>query len=36
MSEDEYTLVKESINSKAIPSPKLLIKDHKEITPQDW
>jgi hypothetical protein len=31
MSEDEYIFVKESINSKAIPSPKLLIKDHKEI-----
>ena len=31
MSEDEYYYVKESILSKAIPSPKLLIKDHKEI-----
>jgi threonine synthase len=31
MSEDEYTFVKESINSKAIPAPKLLIKDYKEI-----
>ena len=31
MSEDEYYFVKESLNSKAIPSPKLLIKDHKEI-----
>jgi hypothetical protein len=31
MSEDEYFFVKESINSKAIPAPKLLIKDHKEI-----
>ncbi len=31
MSEDEYSFVKESINSKAIPAPKLLIKDHKEI-----
>jgi hypothetical protein len=32
MSEEEYTFVKDSINSKAIPSPKLLIKDpHKEI-----
>ena len=31
MSEDEYSFVKESVNSKAIPAPKLLIKDHKEI-----
>jgi hypothetical protein len=31
LSEDEYPFVKESINSKAIPAPKLLIKDHKEI-----
>jgi hypothetical protein len=31
MSEDEYYFVKESLNSKAIPSPKLLIKDQKEI-----
>jgi hypothetical protein len=31
MSEDEYSFVKESLNSKVIPPPKLLIKDHKEI-----
>jgi hypothetical protein len=31
MSEDEYSFVKESLNSKAIPSPKLLIKDHKFV-----
>jgi hypothetical protein len=31
MSEDEYLFVKESINSKAIPAPKLLIKDPMEI-----
>ena len=31
MSEDEYYFVKSSLDSKAIPSPKLLIKDHKEI-----
>jgi hypothetical protein len=31
MSEDEYSFVREFLNSKAIPSPKLLIKDHKEI-----
>jgi hypothetical protein len=31
MSEDKYNYVKESLNSKAILSPKLLIKDHKEI-----
>jgi hypothetical protein len=31
MSEDKYYFVKESLSSKAIPSPKLLIKDHKEI-----
>jgi hypothetical protein len=31
MSEDKYSFVKESLNSKAIPSPKLLIKDHIEI-----
>ena len=29
--EDEYYFVKSSLDSKAIPSPKLLIKDHKEI-----
>jgi hypothetical protein len=31
MSEDVYFFVKESINSKVILAPKLLIKDHKEI-----
>jgi hypothetical protein len=31
MSEEEYAFVKESINSKALPTPKLLIKDQKEI-----
>jgi hypothetical protein len=31
MSEDEYFFVKESLNSKAILSPKLLIKDHKFV-----
>jgi hypothetical protein len=30
MSEDEYTFMKESINSKSILAPKLLIEDHKE------
>jgi hypothetical protein len=31
MSEDEYSFVKESINYKAILTPKLLVKDHTEI-----
>jgi hypothetical protein len=31
MSENKYYFIKESLNSKAIPSPKLLTKDHKEI-----
>jgi hypothetical protein len=31
MSEDEYFFMKESINSKAIPAPNLLIKCRKEI-----
>ena len=32
MLEDEHAYVREALNSKAIPVPKLLIKDHKEIS----
>ena len=30
ISQNEYSFVKESLQSRAIPPPKLLIKDHKE------
>ena len=30
LSESEYNFIKETINSRAIPTPKLLIKDHKK------
>ena len=28
--DEEYDYIKESLNSRAIPTPKLLIKDHKK------
>ena len=30
LSENEYGAIRESIESKAVPTPKLLIKDHKK------
>ena len=39
--ENEYNFIKETVDSRAIPTPKLLVKDHKnpmtkETILQDW